>query len=140
MPRDLFLLYGFKRLQMDVPIRAQAPDISDGHMLYFGSFKNRIPMRWPSSSSSDSDDSRGEPEPGEPKSPSPRNGPSGSARTNGASASQGQAAIGQSDNSGDQVAAEEIRPSAFRRLTPLHATVPSSPSWGSVDSSGKKTS
>ena len=54
MPRDLSLLYGFKRLQMDVPIRAQAPDISDGHMLCFGSFKNRIPMRWPSSSSSDS--------------------------------------------------------------------------------------
>ena len=138
MPKDLSLYYGFGRRQLDLPIREQAPDIQDGHVLYFGSLKNRVPARSSDSSSNDLEDSGEEPEPEEPKSPSPRNGPRGSAHPGSASVSQGQATIGQGGNSGGRVATEGERTSAFRRLTPLHATVPSSPSWGSVDSSGRR--
>ena len=78
MPTDLSLHYGGSRLQMCIPIRVQVPDIQEGHVLYFGSFRNRVPIESPDSSSSDSGDSGGEPEPEEPRSPPSRAGPSGS--------------------------------------------------------------
>ena len=52
---------------MCTPIRVQAPDIQDGHVLYFGSLRNPVPIESSDSSSSDSGDSGREPEPQEPK-------------------------------------------------------------------------
>ena len=117
-PKDLSLYYGFSRLQLDLPIREQAPGIQEGHTLYFGSFKNRIPEQLRNLPS--------------------RTGPRGSAQPSSGNTSQNQRPNDQNGSSGRQAATEGVRLSAFRRLTPLSAAVPSSPSWGSADSSGRK--
>ena len=71
------------------------------------------------------------------ESPSGTNGPSGGTNPMGTNTPLDQTAGGQSGNNGRQAPAESNRVSAFRLLASTTA-LPPSPSWGSVNSSGRR--